>query len=271
MLKYQKTMNKFIGLLSIGLLCWSCASVPISGRRQLTFMPESQMVAMSITEYDAFLSSAQKVSANDQRTKDVKEVGQRIAKGVEAYFAQKGWSSKLDGYKWEFNLVNDQTVNAWCMPGGKVVVYTGILPISKTKTGLAVVMGHEIAHAVARHGNERMSQGMLVQGAGLTLDVMMSNKPQLTRDLFNQSFGVGSQLGMLAYGRKHETEADQLGLIFMAMAGYNPAEAPEFWKRMAALGGAKPPEILSTHPSSETRIKNLKAYLPEAQKFYKPK
>ena len=190
-------MNKY-SLLPGLLLMASCAAVPISGRRQLTFLPESQMVAMSMTEYDKFLSESKPVPASDQRTVMVKRVGQRIASAVKQYFSQKGQSKLLEGYDWEFNLVNENTVNAWCMPGGKVVVYTGILPITKDETGLAVVMGHEIAHAVARHGNERMSQGMLVQGAGMTLDVLTSQKPALTRGIFLQSFGVGSQLGMLA-------------------------------------------------------------------------
>ncbi|MGZ4056314.1 MAG: M48 family metallopeptidase, partial [Bacteroidia bacterium] len=189
---------------------------------------------------------------------------------VEAFMKDKGLSSRLDGYKWEFNLVNQNEVNAWCMPGGKVVVYSGLLPVTQTEPALACVMGHEIAHAVARHGNERMSQGLLVQAGGAALSVALSEKPQLTQDLFMQSYGLTSQLGMLKYSRTHESEADKMGIIFMAMAGYDPTEAVAFWDRMAkSTGGNAPPELLSTHPSDETRIADIKAFLPEAMKYYK--
>ena len=167
-------------------------------------------------------------------------------------------------------MVEENTVNAWCMPGGKVVVYTGILPVTQDEASLAVVMGHEIAHAIARHGNERMSQAIAVQGAGMTLEALTAQNPGLTRDIFLQSYGVGSQLGMLAYSRKHESEADKMGLVFMAMAGYDPRVAPTFWQRMSAQGGPAPPELLSTHPSDETRIHDLEAFMPEALKYYKP-
>ena len=179
-------------------------------------------------------------------------------------------SDRIEGFEWEFNLVKDDAVNAWCMPGGKVVVYTGILPITKNETGLAVVMGHEIAHAIARHGNERMSQQILLQYGGQTLDILLSSKPDEMRNLFLTSYGVAGGMGSLAFSRSQETEADKLGLVFMGMAGYNPEEAVTFWERMSNVGGSKPPEILSTHPSDETRINNLRAYLPEAMKYYKP-
>ena len=176
----------------------------------------------------------------------------------------------MKDFKWEFNLVEDNTVNAWCMPGGKVVFYTGILPITKDEKGIAVVMGHEIAHAIARHGNERMSQGLALQGGGIALSLALSDKPELTQNLFQQAYGLGGQLGMLKYSRSHDSEADKMGLVFMAMAGYDPREAVEFWKRMAAQGGQKPPEFLSTHPSDDTRIKDLEDFMPEALKYYKP-
>ena len=184
--------------------------------------------------------------------------------------AQKKLSKRIDGYKWEFNLVEENIVNAWCMPGGKVVVYTGLLPLSQNEAGLAVVMGHEIAHAIARHGNERMSQQLIIAMGGIGLAVALQQKPQETQDLFNLSYGVASTLGALKYSRVHESEADKLGLVFMAMAGYNPEDAVPFWERMAKNGGGKIPEILSTHPSDETRIKDIKAFLPKAKTYNKP-
>jgi predicted Zn-dependent protease len=193
-----------------------------------------------------------------------------MASAVQSYLAQKGQSNLLSGYQWQFNLVNNAQANAWCMPGGKVVVYTGILPLTQNEAGLAVVMGHEIAHAVARHGNERMSQELATQMGGQALSVALSSQPGTTQQIFNTAVGVGSQLGSLAYSRKHESEADHMGLIFMALAGYNPNEAVPFWQRMAAKGGAKPPQILSTHPADATRIANIKKLLPEAMTYYRP-
>jgi len=247
----------------------ACSKVPISGRRQVHMLPESQLMSMSLTQYQTFLTENPKVSDSDSRTKMVKSVGQKIATAVEKYLKDSGQSKRVKGFNWEFNLVDDETVNAWCMPGGKVVFYTGILPITKDEKGLAVVMGHEIAHAVARHGNERMSQGLLIQAGGIGLGVALDTKPELTKNILLQSYGVGSQLGSLKFSRVHESEADKMGLVFMAMAGYNPTEAVEFWKRMKANGGQKPPEFLSTHPHDDTRIKDLQEYMPEALKYYK--
>jgi len=177
---------------------------------------------------------------------------------------------RIDNFKWEFNLVENDVPNAWCMPGGKVVFYTGILPYTKDEAGLAVVMGHEIAHAVARHGNERMSQQAFAQYGSIALSSLWKEKPKQTRALLDMAVGVGSNVAvLLPFSRTHESEADKMGLIFMSMAGYDPAQAVEFWKRMAEGGGQKPPEFLSTHPSDETRIKDLKAYLPEAMKYFK--
>lgn len=258
----------------VGMLCLvvACAKVPITGRRQLSLVPEGQLMAMSLTEYQSFLSQNPPLAASDGRVQKVRAIGQKLANAATTYLSENNASDRVANFSWEFNVVDDATVNAWCMPGGKVVVYTGILPITQTDEGLALVMGHEIAHAIARHGNERMSQGLAVQGAGMTLEVLASQKPTLANNLFLQSFGIGSQLGMLAYGRHQESEADKMGLVFMAMAGYDPRVAPAFWERMAASsGGAKPPEILSTHPSDERRIADLNAYMPEALKYYKPK
>ena len=263
-------MIKNITLALLLTVFAGCSKVPISGRRQLHLLPESLMINMSLSNYSDVLKKTPPVAASDANAQMINRVGQKIAAAVGKYVKQKKISSRTKGFKWEFKLINDHTVNAWCMPGGKVVVYTGLLAITKNENALAVVMGHEIAHAIARHGNERMSQGLLVQTGGLGLQVALMNKPQETQNVFMQSYGIGSQLGMLKYSRVHESEADKLGLVFCAMAGYNPNEAVDFWKRMSALGGAKPPQILSTHPSDETRIKDLKAFMPQAMKYYKP-
>lgn len=257
--------------LLFGLLAVSCARVPITGRRQLNLLPESEMMSMSLQNYQQVLTETPPLPKSDQRVQMVQRIGQRLADAATTYLKQNGAADRVEGFNWEFNVIDDPTVNAWCMPGGKVVVYTGILPITKDEPSLALVLGHEIAHAIARHGNERMSQALAVEGAGMTLQAMASQKPSLTSDLFLQSFGVGSQLGMLAYSRSHESEADKMGLVFMAMAGYDPRIAPDFWKRMSAQGGQKPPELLSTHPSDERRIADLEAYMPEALKYYKPR
>lgn len=249
------------------LTVMACATVPITGRRQLALVSSAEMQQMSYASYRQVLDTA-RVLNNNQNAAMVKRVGQRIQRAVEQYMAQNNLSQQLAGYAWEFNLIQDPQVNAWCMPGGKVVVYTGILPVTRDETGLAVVMGHEIAHAIAKHGDERMSQGLLQQVGGATLQAALGSNPSLTNNLFLTAFGAGSQLGMLAYGRKQESEADRLGLIFMAMAGYDPQQAVPFWERMSAgKGGQAPPEFLSTHPSDQTRIADLKRYLPEAQKY----
>ena len=250
----------------------SCTRVPITGRRQMNLVPESEMISMSLTAYSDFLSQNYVLPASDNRTQMVQRIGNNIKTACEQFLRESGEEKRVAGFQWAFNVVDDPTVNAWCMPGGKVVVYTGILPVTQDENSLAVVMGHEVAHAVARHGNERMSQGLLLNAAGATLGVLMSEKPELARDIFLQSYGIGSTLGMLAYSRNHEIEADKLGLIFMAMAGYDPQASIGFWERMsAASGGAAPPEIMSTHPSDETRIQTLKEFMPEALKYYKPK
>ncbi len=262
-------MKNSIVLLCIALTFVACFQVPISGRRQMNLLPESTMIGMSVTSYKEFLTKNPSMSGSDGDAQMVKNVGAKIQSAVTRYLGQKKMSDRVKGYKWEFNLVNDNTVNAWCMPGGKVVVYSGLLPVTQNETGLAVVMGHEIAHAIARHGNERMSQGLLSQLGGLGLQVAMSQKPKETQDIFNQAYGIGSTLGTLKYSRVHESEADKMGLVFMAMAGYDPAQAIPFWERMSKQGGPKNLEILSTHPSDETRIKDIRAFLPQATKYYK--
>ena len=258
--------NLFVILLGTTII--SCATVPITGRKQLKLLPDSQIMAMGQSNYASFLKENPAVSPPTRQSAEVTAVGIRISKAVEKYLKDNGLSKKIEGYKWEFNVVDSKDVNAWCMPGGKVVVYTGILPLTKDDAGLAVVMGHEIAHAIADHGNERMSQELAVQAAGIGLSVYMQTKPQATNDIFMSAFGVGSQMGMLAYSRQHEMEADKLGLIFMAMAGYNPERAVSFWQEMSKVGGAKPPEIMSTHPSDERRISQIQAFMPEAKNYY---
>jgi len=255
--------------LVLALMLLSCSTVPLTGRRQLNIIPDATVLSMSFQEYDAFMKE-NKLSTNTTQTATVKRVGKKVQTAVESYFAQQGMSAELSGYAWEFNLVESEDLNAWCMPGGKVVVYTGILPVTKDEAGLAVVMGHEIAHAVAKHGNERMSQQLVTQMGGVALSTALEEKPEQTKQLWTAAFGLGSQVGvLLPFSRLQETEADKLGLIFMAMAGYDPHKAVDFWKRMASQQeGAAPPEFLSTHPSDETRIQKLNELVPEAMKYY---
>ncbi len=265
-------MNKItLSAILLSVIFLACQKNAITGRRSLSLIPESELIGMSLTEYDNFLKEHPPLPAFDKNTILVKSVGVKIQHAVEKYYADKGLSSQLSGFQWEFNVVQEDVVNAWCMPGGKVVVYTGLLPVTQDEASLAVVMGHEIAHAVAGHGNQRMSQGMVVQFGGAVLSTAMQQKPQVTQELFGQAYGLTTGLGMLKYSRKHETEADKMGLIFAAMGGYNPEAAIAFWERMAASGGQKPPEILSTHPSDEKRISALKAFMPEAKKYYNAK
>ncbi len=251
------------------LLFLQCSPVPVTGRRQLNLIPQSQILSLSYQTYDNFIDSVNVVSGTPDANM-VKAVGNDIQKAVERYFRERNNSSRIKNYRWEYNLVKDTSVNAFAMPGGKVAVFTGILPVAQGSNGLAVVMGHEIAHAVANHGNERMSQLLLIQLGGMALSEALKKQPSLTRQLALAAFGVGAQLGiLLPYSRTHETEADRLGMIFMAMAGYNPVEAIEFWQRMQERDGPTVPEFLSTHPSDQTRIENLKKFLPEAMKYYR--
>ncbi|MGB2957345.1 MAG: M48 family metallopeptidase [Bacteroidota bacterium] len=255
--------------LVMAVLFIACSTVPLTGRQQLNIIPDSQLLAMSYQEYGTFVNSAT-ISKDGPKTLMVRRVASKIQKAVEDFAAQKGLSDHLNGYAWEVNLVESDDANAWAMPGGKIVVYTGILPITKTETGLAVVMGHEVAHAVAEHGGERMSQALIAQMGGMALDKALEKEPEQTRALWLTAFGIGAQVGvLLPFSRTQESEADHMGLVFMAMAGYDPNEAVSFWQRMAAKGGAAPPEWLSTHPSGETRINDIKAHLPEALQHYK--
>ncbi len=247
-----------------------CATVPVTGRRQLDLVSSSEINTMSASQYQEVLKKGP-LSTNQEQVAMIKRVGAKIQKAVEQYMAEKGASDQLAGFAWEFNLIqDDKTVNAWCMPGGKVAFYTAILPICKDETGVAVVMGHEVAHAIANHGRERMSQGLLQQFGLSTLGSAMGQNPTATKQIFMEAVGMGANLGMLKFSRTHESEADHIGLIFMAMAGYDPQQAPKFWERMTAgSGGEKPPEFMSTHPSDETRIKDLNGWMPEALGVYK--
>lgn len=249
----------------------ACAKVPITGRSQLNLVSSGEMLAMSEQQYQKFLQEhpPSKDAAGQAR---VTRVGTRIQTAVEKYMKDNGMADRLKGYEWQFNLVDGKEVNAWCMPGGRVVVYSGLLPVAKDEAGLAVVMGHEIAHAVAEHGAERMSHGMMAQLGGVALSEALKTRPQETQSLWMQAYGVGAQYGaLLPFSRVQESEADRLGIIFMAIAGYDPKATVDFWKRMAAAkeGGGAPPEWMSTHPADETRIKNLQALIPEAMKYYK--
>jgi predicted Zn-dependent protease len=260
---------RLAALCGLLLLQSSCTKVAITGRKQFNLVPSSIINSMSFESYSEFLSQSE-LSDNVEQTQMVKRLGSRIQKAVEQYCTENNLSGRLKGYQWEFNLIEDKSSNAWCMPGGKVVVYTGLLPITQTEAGLAVVMGHEIAHAVAKHGAERMTQGLIVEMGGMALSKALTKSAEKTKNLFMRSYGIGTEVGvLLPYSRVHEKEADHLGLIFMAMAGYNPNEAVSFWERMAASKeGPAPPEILSTHPADATRIRNIKKLIPEAMKYY---
>jgi predicted Zn-dependent protease len=262
--------TKFITIVAFIFLLSACSKVPITKRKQMHLLPESTMISLSLTEYRSFLKQ-HPAATSGAEAQMVKNVGAKIQSAVTRYMNQNGYADRIKGYQWEFNLVNSPDVNAWCMPGGKVVVYSGLLPLTQDETGIAIVMGHEIAHAVAQHGNERMSQMLLAATGGIVLDVALSQKSAQTRNIFLASYGIGSTLGILAYSRTHETEADKLGIVFAAMAGYDPQLSIPFWQRMSQKGGAKPPEFLSTHPSDQTRINNLKKFMPEAMKYYSGK
>lgn len=263
-------IKRVVSIITLLTLLHACATVPVTGRKQLSLVSSAEMNQMSAQQYQEVIKTGP-LSTNQEQTALIKRVGVRIQKAVEQYMADKGASDQLQGFNWEFNLIqDDKTVNAWCMPGGKVAFYTAILPICKDELGVAVVMGHEVAHAIANHGRERMSQGLLAEFGMSTLGTAMGQNPSATQQIFMQAVGMGTNVGMLKFSRAHESEADHMGLIFMAMAGYDPATAPKFWERMASLsGGQQPPEFLSTHPSHETRIKDLEGWIPEAMTYYK--
>lgn len=265
-------MKKFFLALVLVSAIVACTRNAITGRNQLTLVSEQQMEQLSLTQYKQFLAENKVVPASKDNAEMVKRVGSRIANAITQYYQQKGIENNLSGYKWEFNLVESKEVNAWCMPGGKVVVYTGLLPITQNEDALAIVLGHEITHAVAGHGRERMSQVMLAQGIQVAGNVALGSDTK-TVNIFNSIYGPTAQLGvLLPNSRNQELEADHYGLIFAAMAGYNPQEAIPFWTRMMNLskGGQQPPTFLSDHPSDASRIQKLKQLMPEALTYYKP-
>ncbi|WP_460218726.1 M48 family metallopeptidase [Psychroserpens sp. MEBiC05023] len=255
--------NKIVATGIIALFL-SCTTNPFTGNKTLALVSNAQLFPTAFAQYDQFLTE-NKVVTGTADADMIKRVGQRIAVAAERWLNANGHQGYLDDYKWEYNLVNDKTVNAWCMPGGKIVFYTGILPIAQNETGIAAIMGHEVAHALANHGQQRMSAGMLQQIGAVAGNIAI--KDEKSRNLFNQAYGIGSTVGvMLPFSRSHETQSDEIGLYLMAIAGYNPDEAAELWKRMKAnSGGQAPPEFLSTHPSNDTRISNLQNWAPKAK------
>ncbi|MBS1947988.1 MAG: M48 family metallopeptidase [Bacteroidetes bacterium] len=256
-------------IVLLALIFVSCKTVPVTGRKQINLVPNALITSLAFTEYDSVVAHSATLTQSDERAQMVTRVGTKIQHAVESYLRQNNMSNELKNFKWDYNTIDDKTVNAWCMPGGKVVVYTGLLPYTQNENALAVVMGHEIAHAIARHGNERMSQGLLINLGGLVLQEALKEKKQETQALFLGLYMIGSNLALaLPNSRMQESEADKLGLIFAAMAGYNPDEAIPFWKRMSAGNKNKTPEFLSTHPSDETRIKKLSVLIPEIKSKY---
>ena len=262
-----------VGITTIGLAFSSCSTVPLTGRSRLNLVSDDQVLPMAFQAYDQFLTENKGavLSASNAQASRVKMVGNKLIASVKSYMNNNNYGDLIKDYKWEVNVVQSKELNAWCMPGGKIVVYTGILPVTQDDAGLATVMGHEIAHAIAGHSAERMSQDMVSQGIGAAGSAALSKNAK-SQSIFNTLYGVGTPLMMLKYSRNQELEADKLGLIFMAMAGYNPQNAIAFWQRMsnAAGSGQKPPEFLSTHPSDATRIAQIQRSIPEAQKYYKP-
>ncbi len=262
----------FLLIVSSSLFVMACTTNAITGRSQLSLVSESSLQQEAVTQYKTFLTENKVVSNTSNKDAEmVKRVGTRIANAITKYYADKGLSNELAGYNWEFNLVDNKEANAWCMPGGKVVVYTGLLPITQNEAGLAIVLGHEITHAVAHHGQERISQALVAQGIGIGGDIFTSGNSQ-ANSIFKSIYAPSAQIGvLLPNSRKQELEADHYGLIFAAMAGYNPREAIPLWERMEKLNsGNTTPEILSDHPLDAKRIQKLKSYMPEALKYYKP-
>ncbi len=263
-------MKKQITLVLLTLMVFACTTNPFTGKKTLALVPNSEILPMSFQQYDQFLSEHQVIN-NTVDAKMVKKVGRNISLAAKRYLTANGYAEYLKNYRWEYNLVKDPAVNAWCMPGGKIVVYTGILPVTKSEAGLAAVMGHEVAHALANHGQQRMSAGQLQALGAVAGNIAFMDDPE-NQAMFNVAYGVGSDIGVMKpFSRSHESEADRIGLILMAIAGYDPVESVNLWERMKQLGGQAPPEILSTHPSNQTRIDNIKSWIPtakaEAKKF----
>jgi predicted Zn-dependent protease len=264
----MKKLKTFPVIFVLVLFITACSTVALTGRKQLLLVSDSEVLSLSSTSFKEYMATA-KVSTNKTNTAMVERVGKKISAAVEAYLNANGLSAEVKNFAWEFHLVKDTTANAFCMPGGKIVVNEGILPITKTEAALAIVVGHEVAHAVAKHSAERMSQQLLVSYGGQALGALLSKKSAATQTLAGQVFGLGANYAvMLPYSRSNENEADRMGLIFAAMAGYDPQVAVEFWQRMSQ-GGTSIPAFFSTHPSDAARIANIKKVMPEALKYYK--
>lgn len=261
-------MKKYLVLPAaiIAMVIYSCSTNPLTNKKTLNFVSNEQLFPTAFQQYQQFLSE-NKVISGTADARMVESVGKKIKTAAEKYLASLGETGYLKDYQWEYRLVQDPAINAWCMPGGKIVVYTGILPVTKDEAGLATVMGHEVAHALANHGAQRMSASQLQQIGAAGVGLATGGKSEATQQLVMQAYGITSNVaGMLPFSRKHETEADEIGLILMAIAGYNPDNSVVFWQRMAAAGGGNAPmEFLSTHPSDATRIANLKKMIPTAK------
>lgn len=261
----MKKYKFIVGFLAFGLI-YSCATNPFTGKSTLNLVSNASLFPSAFQQYDSFLKE-NKVVSGTQDAKNVELVGTKIKNAAQLWLSSLGQAKYLEGYQWEYKLVQDKAVNAWCMPGGKIVIYTGILPITKDNAGLATVMGHEVAHALANHSAQRMSAAQIQQLGAVGVSVATGNQSESNQQLWQQAYGIGTEYGgMLPFSRSHESEADMIGLTLMAIAGYNPEQAIDFWGRMAAnSSGQKPPEFLSTHPSDATRIANLKKLIPEAK------
>ncbi|MBD3366957.1 MAG: M48 family metalloprotease [Candidatus Eisenbacteria bacterium] len=255
-----------LGLLLV--LAAGCATVPVTGRQQLALVPDRELVMMGADNYAQLMERSEIVTSGPE-VDSVVRVGRRIAESTERFLVENGLENEVRAYDWQFNLIEDDAVNAFCMPGGRIGVYTGILDVTRDDEGLAVVMAHEVAHAVAGHSNERMSQMLIAELGGTALSRALDEEPERTRQLAMAAYGLGAQVGvLLPYSRRHESEADRIGLILMARAGYDPRAAVPFWRRMAREGGQTPPEFLSTHPHPDTRIEDIETHLPEAIEIY---
>ncbi|MBB6128295.1 M48 family metallopeptidase [Mucilaginibacter lappiensis] len=265
-------MKKFRSALALIFIIalYSCSTVPLTGRRQLSLVGDADVNQSAAASYKQLLTDPKtKVITSGADAQRIKRIGANLSAAIERYLQQNGYANQYN-FQWEFNLIQSSEVNAWCMPGGKVAVYSGLLPVANTDAYLAVVMGHEIGHAIARHSAERISQQMAVQGVGGAVGVATGGQSSATQGIINQLYGVGGNLLLLKYSRNQESEADRLGLTFMAMAGYDPHNAVAFWQRMMAQnkGGAQP-ELLSTHPADATRIQDIQNRIPEAMRYYK--